>query len=169
MLLVVDWRSFVRSTMSSGELHKRWCELAKSRPYGHGSAGILGGESEGDLLQNTLHIAQVSAQSTPCRWSGNLNEGLESGSSCFHCLRNHIHTWTTSQALVVNAKRQGTVEDALVLARVSALSLPRILKWEGHQTVERCQPRHWRLSMISRVRCTDSWLDSLNWRVSTAA
>ena len=137
-----DWRSFVRSATSSGQSRRRWCEVFRSRPHGHGSAGILGGESVGGLLQNTLHIARVSAQSTPCRWSGNLNEGLESRSSCFHRLRNDIRAWAKSQALVVSANRQGIVEDAPALARVSALSLPRIPQWEGHQTVETCQPIH---------------------------
>jgi len=166
---VVDWRSFVRSARSSGQSRKRWCEVFKSRPHGHGSAGILGGGSVGDLLQNTLHIARVSAQSIPCRWAGNLNEGFESGSSCFHRLRNDLRAWAKSQALVVHAKRQGIVEDAPALARVSALSLPRILQWEGHQTMVTCQPRRWRLSMTSRARRAYSWLDSLNWRVSAAA
>jgi len=40
-------------------------------PYGYGSAVMLGGGSEGDLLQKTLHIACVLAQSTLWRWLGN--------------------------------------------------------------------------------------------------
>ena len=147
----------------------RAAQSSQGRILTHGSAGILGGESVGDLLQNTLHIAWVSAQSTPCRWAGNLNEGLQSGSSCFYHLRNDVCAGAKSQALVVSAKQQGIVEDAPALARVSTLSLPRILQWEGHQTVEMCQPRRWRLSMTLRARHTYSWFDSLNRRVWAAA
>jgi len=166
---VVDWRSFVRCTSSSGQSRKRWCEVLKSRPHVHRSVGILGVESVGDLLRNTLHIARVSAQSMTCRWVGNLKERLASGSSCFYRLRNDFLAWERSQALLVSTKRQGTAEDAPVLARLLALSLPRILQWEGHQTVEMCQPSHWRLSMASRVCHAYSWLDLSNWRMLAAA
>ena len=130
---------------------------------------MLGGGSVGDLLQNTRHIPLVSAQSTPCRWLGNLNEGLERGSSVFQRVRKAVRACASSQVLVVSAKRHGIAEDAPALARVSALSLPRMLQWEGHHTVETCQPRHWRLWIISRVRRAYLWFDSLNWSVSAAA
>ena len=58
---------------------------------GHESAVMLGGGSEGDQLQKTLHIARVSAQFTPWKWLENLNEGFESGSSVFHCQRSSAH------------------------------------------------------------------------------
>jgi len=58
--------------------------MVRSVPQGHGSAVMLGGGSEDDRLQKTLHIARVSAQFTQWRWLGNLNEGFESGSSVFH-------------------------------------------------------------------------------------
>jgi len=56
---VVNWRSFICSVTSSGQSCKRWCEVFKSKLFGHWSAGILGGESVGDLLQNTFYIAWI--------------------------------------------------------------------------------------------------------------
>jgi hypothetical protein len=80
----VEERSVARSIASSGQSRRRWCEVYDASPHGHGPASILGGLSEGERLQNTLHSALVSAQSMSRRWSGNLKEGLERGSSVFH-------------------------------------------------------------------------------------
>jgi len=169
MSLVADRRSIARSVARRDQSRRRWCDEFRLSPHGHGSVGMLGGESEGDRLQKTLHMAQVSAQSTPCKWSGNLKEGRERGSSSFHRLRNSFRAWARSQVLVVSAKRQGTVPDAPDLARKSALSLPRMPQCAGHQTVETCQPRCWRSLMTLRVCHAYSWLDVLNRRASAAA
>ena len=94
-----DWMSPVvtsqRSTrygVSSGQSHSRWWEEIRSVPYGYRFAVMFGGGSEGNQLQKTLHIAHVSAQSTPWRWLRNFNEGLESSSSVFHCGRSSVRT-----------------------------------------------------------------------------
>jgi hypothetical protein len=121
-------------------------------PHGHGSAVTLGGGSEGARLQKTLHIARVSAQLTPWRWLGNLNEGFDSGSSVFHRCRSSARAWASSQVLVVSANRQGVAKEAPFLASVSALSLPLMLQWEGHQVVEMVQPSWCRSLMVSRAR-----------------
>jgi len=81
---VVASRRSARRGISSRQSRNRWWEEIRSVLHGHGSAVMFGGGSEGDRLRKTLHIAHVSAQSTPWRWLGNLNEGFESGSSVFH-------------------------------------------------------------------------------------
>ena len=169
MSLVVDRRSVARSVARREQLRRRWCDEFRLSSHGHGSAVMLGGESEGDCLQKTLHTARVSAQSTPCKWSGNLKEGRERESSSFHHFRNSFRAWARSHVLVECVKRQGTVPDAPDLARKSALSLPQMPQCAGHQTVETCQPRCWRLLMTLRVWHAYSWLDALNRRVSAAA
>jgi len=151
-------RRVVRSTASSGQSRRRWSEVYGADPHGHSPASIFGGESVGEWLQNTRHNARVSVQSTLCRWSGNLKEGYERGSSVFHRRNNSVRAWVCSQVFVVSANWHGVVDDAPSLASVSACSFPRIPQWEGHHTVEICQPRSWSFSMISCVRRAYSWL-----------
>ena len=81
---VVDSFIWARCGAKRWHSRSRWWEVYRSRPHGHGSAVLFGGGSVGDRLQNTRNVARVSAQSTPCRWVGNVNEGWESGSSVFH-------------------------------------------------------------------------------------
>jgi len=111
----------------------------------------------GERLQNIRHNTRVSAQSTLCRWSGNLKDGFERGTSDFHCRKNSAHVWVCSQVFVVSANWHGVVDDAASLAIVSARSFPCIPQWEGHHTVEIWQPRSWSFSMISWVHCTYLW------------
>ena len=148
---VADRRSIARSVTRREQSQRRWCDEFRLSPHGHGSAVMLGGESEGDRLQKTLHMVRVSAQLTPCKWSGNLKEGRERGSLSFHRLRNSFRAWARSHVLVVTAKQQGAVPDAPDLARKSALSLPRMPQCAGQQTVETCQPRSWWSLMTLRV------------------
>jgi len=151
-------RSIVRSTASCGQSRRRWSEVYGADPHGHGPASIFSGVLVGELLQNTRHNARVSAQSTLCRWSGNLKDGFVRGSSVFHCQKNSAHAWICSQVFVVSANWHGVVEDAASLASVSARSFPHIPQWEGHHTVEICQPWSWSVLMISCIRCAYSWL-----------
>jgi len=166
---VVERSSVARCLTSSGQSRSRWCEELRSSPHRHGSAVMLGGESVGERLQKTLHIARVSAQSTPCRFVGNLKDGLDRGSSFFQRARNSARTCVSSQVFVVSANWQGVFEDAPSLASVSALSLPRMLQCEGHHIVKIFQPRSCRVTMISIDRHTYSWLCLLNLSVSIAA
>jgi len=46
---------------------RRWWEVCRSCPHGHGSAVLFGYGSDSDLLLKTPQSAGVSAQSTPCR------------------------------------------------------------------------------------------------------
>jgi len=64
---VVDRTSSELCVARSGQFRRRWREVLTLSPHTHGSAGILGGESVGDQLQNTLQIVHVSALLTPCR------------------------------------------------------------------------------------------------------
>jgi len=137
-------------------------------PQGHGSAVVLGGGSEGDRLQKTLHIARVSAQFAPWRWLGNLNEGFESGSYVIHRWRSSARACASSHILVVSAKRQGMAEVAPCLASVSARSFPLMLQREGHQVVEISQPSRLRSLITSRARRAYSWLCLLNSSVSSS-
>ena len=86
---VASWRSVCHGVIR-GQFRSRWWEEIRSMPYGYGSAVMLGGGSEGDQLQKTLHIACVSAQSTPWRWLRNFNEGFDSSSSVFHRWRSSV-------------------------------------------------------------------------------
>ena len=137
----VEWSKIACCVASSGQSCSRWREELRARPHVHGSAVIFGGGSVSDRLQNTFHIARVSAQSTPRRWLGILKEGFARGSSFFQRARNSDHVWVSSQVLVVTANWQGMVEDAPNLASVSARSFPRISQLEGHHIVVICQPR----------------------------
>ena len=131
-------------------------------PQGHESTVMLGGGSEGDRLQKTLHIARVSAQFTPWRWLENSNEGFESGSSVFHHRRSSTLACVSSHVLVVSAKQQATAEEAPCLVSVSARSLPLMLQWEGHQVVDISQPSRLRSLIVSRTQQAYSWLCLLN-------
>jgi hypothetical protein len=167
---VADLMSSVRCDASSGQSRRRWCDELRSSPQGHGSAVIFGGGSVGERLQNTRHSARVSAQSLPWRWLGNLNDGVERGSICFHRLRNSARACDRSQVFVVRAKRQGVVgREVPSLASSSALSLPLMLQWAGHHTVEICQPRSRRVVIVSSDLRAYSWLSLFEYRVSIAA
>jgi len=146
---MVDERWVLRLAASSGQSRRRWSEVYGGDLHGHGPASIFRGASVGDQLQNTCHNACVSAQSTLCKWPGNLNEGFERGSSVFHRRRNTERAWVCTQVFVVSANWHGVVEDAPSLASVSARSFPRMLQWQGHHTVEIRQPKSWSFPMIS--------------------
>ena len=73
----IDERRVLHSAASSEQSCRRWSEVYGDDPHGHGPASIFGGASVGQRLQNTCHNARVSAQSTLCRWSGNLKEGFK--------------------------------------------------------------------------------------------
>jgi len=148
---------------------RRWWEVCKSRPQGHGSAVLFGCASKGDLLQKTRQSARVSAQSTPCRWVGKLNEGLERGSSRFQRCSSWALAYICSQILVVTVCWQASGREVPRFARVSACSFPTIPRCEGHQTVLVFHPSSRSCVADSRVRRAYSWLCRLNSRVSTAA
>jgi len=74
---VADRRSVAHLVARREQSRRRWCDEFRLSPHGHGSALMLGGESEGDRLQKTLHMVRVSAQSTPCKRSGNLKQAGE--------------------------------------------------------------------------------------------
>jgi hypothetical protein len=131
---------------------RRWWEVCRSRPHGHGSAVLFGCGSEGDLLQKTRQSARVSAQSTPCRWVGKVNEGLESGSSCFQRCSSWARACVCNQALVVREYRHGDGSDVPIFARESACSFPVMPQCEGHQTVLTVQPSSRSCAVVSIAR-----------------
>ena len=145
----VDQRRVLRSAASSRQSRRRWSEVYGDDLHRHGPASIFGGASVSDRLQNTRHNTCVSAQSTLCKWPGNLNEGFERGSSVFHRRRNSARARVCSQVFVVSANWHGAVEDAPRLVSVSACSFPRMSQWEGHHTVKIRQPKSWSFPMIS--------------------
>jgi len=63
---------------------RRCCEEFVADPQGQGSSAWFGCGSEGERFQKTCHIARVSFHLTSQRWSGNLKDGAERGSSAFH-------------------------------------------------------------------------------------
>jgi len=66
---------------------RRWCEEFVSDPQGQESSAWFGCGSEGERFQKTCHIVRVSFHLTSQRWSGNLKDGAERGSSAFYWRR----------------------------------------------------------------------------------
>ena len=165
MVSFISARRWVRRVHSC----RRWWDVCRSRPHGHGSAVLFGCAPEGDLLQKTHESARVSAQSTPCRWVGKVNEGFESGSSCFQRCSSWARACVWSQILVVRAWWQGFAWEVPSFVSASARSFPTIPQCEGHQTVLIFQPSSRSCVAVSRARRAYSWLSQLNSSVSIAA
>ena len=119
---------------------------------------MLGGGSVGAQLQKTCQRAHVSTQSTSWRCLGKVNDCVERGSWVFHCFMSCACACTRSQVFVMSAKRHGIRLLASCLPSLSALSLPLMLQWNGHQVMEICQPRVRRFSMDSRAHWSYFWL-----------